>query len=398
MTSSLRIIVSGLVALQPVGGMAWHYLQYVIGLARLGHDVYYHEDTWSWPFDPVQNQNSDCGDYSAKFIADFFEQYAPDLSDRWHYLHLHEKSYGMSGRKFLEVAGSADIFLNISGANFIPDALSSKCLKVFLDTDPGYNQILLSERFAWSEFVNRWCQMVADHDVYFTFAENMNELDCLVPGLGWKWTPTRMPIVFDLWDRIREPNTPVTAPWTTVMSWNVFKGPVIYDGIEYGDKSMEFEKILRLPALTGSPMKLALGGGIAPVETLLEHNWQIVEAPQVTRTARRYKEFIGNSKGEISIAKNVYVAMRTGWFSDRSACYLASGRPVVLQDTGFSKVLPLGEGLFGFTVEEEASEAIQIVEKDYDRHSKAALEIAYEYFDSDRILSKMIDESHKQSK
>lgn len=392
MPSKLRIIVSGLAALQPVGGMAWHYLQYVIGLARLGHDVYYHEDTWAWPFDPVKNRNSETGDYSAKFIANYFDTYAPGLADRWHYLHLHEQSYGMSNRKFLEVAGSADLFLNISGANFIPDTLNTRCLKVFVDTDPGYNQILLSEKFEWSEFVDRWCQMVADHDVHFTFAENMNELDCLVPGLGWAWKTTRMPIVFDLWDAVRESKPPVTAPWTTIMSWNVFKGTVVHNGIEYGDKSMEFEKILCLPALSRVVMKLALGGGNAPTKMLLDHKWQIVDAPLVTRTARQYQAFIGSSRGEVSIAKNVYVAMKTGWFSDRSACYLASGRPVVLQDTGFSRFLPVGEGLLAFNTKEEASAAIQMVEQDYDRHSQAALGVAREHFDSDRVLSRMINE------
>ena len=146
MSSKLRIIVSGLAGLQPVGGMAWHYLQYVIGLSHLGHDVYYHEDTWTWPFDPEKNRNSECGDYSAKFIAEYFEKYAPELHDHWHYLHLHEKNYGMTEQKFMDVANSADIFLNISGSNFIPDALNSRCIKVFLDTDPGYNQILLTEK------------------------------------------------------------------------------------------------------------------------------------------------------------------------------------------------------------------------------------------------------------
>jgi glycosyltransferase involved in cell wall biosynthesis len=395
MSSSLRIIVSGLAGLQPVGGMAWHYLQYVAGLARLGHDVYYHEDTWTWPYDPVKNRNSDSGDYSAGFLADYFEKFAPELRDHWHYLHLHEKSYGMSGRAFTEVAASADLFLNISGANFIPDALNGRCTKVFVDTDPGYNQILLSEKFAWSEFVDRWCRMVAEHDVFFTFAENMDGPDCLVPGLGWEWKTTRMPIVLDLWQPVQEVKTPVTAPWTTIMSWNVFKGPVVYEGVEYGDKSTEFEKILALPGAAGVPVKLALGGGNSPVSSLKDHNWKIIDAPAVTRTASDYQGFISGSRGEISIAKNVYVAMKTGWFSDRSACYLASGRPVVLQDTGFSKFLATGEGLFAFNTQEQATGAIQMVEQDYEKHSKAALEIAHEYFDSDRILGKMIHEIQK---
>ena len=163
MTSRLRIIVTGLVGLFPLGGVAWDYFQYVIGLARMGHDVYYHEDTWSWPYHPIENRNTSKGEYSAKFIADFFRKYAPDLDDKWHYLHLHEKSFGMSRSAFDEIAKTTDLFINVSGDCFIPDRLSSQCVKVFLDTDPGYNQIMLSERFAWSENVERWCSMVPCH-------------------------------------------------------------------------------------------------------------------------------------------------------------------------------------------------------------------------------------------
>ncbi len=388
MPSKLRIIVSGLAALQPVGGMAWHYFQYVIGLARLGHDVYYHEDTWTWPFDPEKNQNSEYGDYSARFISSFFDRYAPNLREHWHYLHLHENSFGMSRKKFEEVACSADLFLNISGANFIPESLSGNCVKVFVDTDPGYNQVMLSEKFKWSENVERWCEIVASHDVHFTFGENLNAEDTLVPKAGLNWVPTRMPIVLDLWPYVSGPTK--YSDWTTVMSWNVFKGPVIYDRIEYGDKRVEFHKILSLPKLTGVSVNLALGGGKAPTSLLTENHWNIVDAPTVTRSAEDYMRFITTSRAEISIAKNIYVAMRTGWFSDRSACYLASGKPVVLQDTGFGKYLPVGRGLIAFDTLEGAVEAVQAIEHEYDRHSKAAREVALQYFDSNRVLREML--------
>ncbi|MCI0484950.1 MAG: glycosyltransferase family 1 protein, partial [candidate division NC10 bacterium] len=167
--SRLRIIVTGLVGLYPVGGVAWDYLQYVIGFARLGHDVYYHEDTWSWPYHPLEKTYTQDASYSAAYLADFFKSYAPDLSQRWHYLHLHETSFGMSRKSFDEVAATADIFLNVSGACMIPEELSPRCVKVFLDTDPGYNQIMLSERFDWSENVDRWCRSVEAHDQHFTY-------------------------------------------------------------------------------------------------------------------------------------------------------------------------------------------------------------------------------------
>src|SRR5213594_1866341 len=157
MTARLRIVVAGMAGLYPVGGMAWHYLQYVIGLARLGYDVYYHEDTWSWPYHPVEKTYTSSGSYSARFIGEFFERYAPGLAGRWHYLHLHETSFGMKRAAFDEAARTADLFLNVSGACMLPENLSPRCVKVFLDTDPGYNQIMLNERPAWSEYVERWC-------------------------------------------------------------------------------------------------------------------------------------------------------------------------------------------------------------------------------------------------
>ena len=392
-SSDLRIIVSGLAALHPVGGMAWHYLQYAVGLARLGHDVYYHEDSRCWPYHPVENRKTADGSYSAGFVADFFERYAPHLVDRWHYLHLHKKSFGMERSTFDSVARSADLLLNISGANFLPESLSPRCVTVFIDTDPGYNQIMLSERFPWSHSVDRWCDMVAAHDRHFTYAERIHESDCLVPELGWSWKTTRMPVVMDLWTFHGNYSPSRDGFWTTVMTWNVFKGKLTYDGVEYKDKGQEFHKILDLPAATPARMRLALGGSEAPIEYLENHGWSIVDAPTATLSPRKYQRFIAGSRGELSVAKNVYVDLRTGWFSDRSTGYLASGRPVVLQDTGFSALLPVGDGLHAFSTMDEAVNAIQTVESNYAHHSKTAREIADACFGSDAILKHLIEDA-----
>lgn len=389
--SKLRIIVSGLAGLCPVGGMGWHYLQYVLGLARLGHDVYYHEDTWSWPYHPCDNANVSDGQYSAAFIEGFFRQYAPELLENWHYLHLHERSYGMEADRFKHVAETADLFLNVSGACLIPDALSSRCTKAFIDTDPGYNQIVLSERFAWSEFVDRWYENVAAHDRHLTFAENIHGSDCAVPKLSFDWMTTRMPIVLDLWDKILSQPHQGSAPWTTVMTWNAFKGPLIYRGKEYKSKGAEFTKLVDLPSRTQLPLRVAVGGRDAPLELLVKHGWQVFDGPRSTLTPQQYMEFIAGSRGELSSAKHVYVALKTGWFSERSACYLAGGRPVVVQDTGFRNALPVGEGLVAFSTAEEAIEALNLVEHDYERHCTAAREVARECFDSDKVLQHLID-------
>ena len=393
MTSSLRIIVSGLVGLYPIGGVAWDYFQYVIGLAKLGHDVYYHEDTWSWPYHPIEKENISKGEYSAQYIRDFMEKYAPELRERWHYLHLHQESFGMDRATFDEISRTADVFLNVSGACIIPDQLSSNCVKIFLDSDPGYNQIMMSERFSWSENVDRWCESVMAHDLYFTYAENIHQTDCLIPKLDLDWKTTRMPVVLELWDAIAKYSPPRSAPWTTVMTWNAFKGKLIYQGTEYTSKGSEFEKLITLPQRVNIPLKVAVGGIKAPLKQLTSEGWQVVDGPTESLIPKQYQGLIAGSRGEISPAKNVYVAMRTGWFSCRSACYLASGRPVVVQDTNFSKFIPTGKGLFAFSNLEEAAESIKAIEKDYKWHQKGAIEIAVEFFDAKKVLSEVLKKS-----
>lgn len=385
------IVVSGLVALYPVGGVAWDYLQYVVGLSRLGHDVYYHEDTWMWPYHPVERRHTSTAAYSAAFIDRYFSRYAPRLRDSWHYRHLREESCGMTESAFEAVARRADLFLNVSGAGTIPENLAPHCVKVFLDTDPGYNQIVLSERPPWSENVDRWCRSVADHDRHFTYAENIGGEDCTIPRAGFAWEPTRMPVVLDLWEPLRREGAAGAGPWTTVMTWNAFKGRLVYRGREYGGKDREFERFIEVPHLLDVPFEIAVGGRTAPLQRLRDRGWVVRDGPEATATPERYADFIGRSRGEFSVAKQVYVAMRTGWFSCRSACYLAAGRPVVVQDTGFSKVLPTGDGVVAFSTREEAVNGIREVEADYARHAEAARAMAHDYFGAERVLADLIE-------
>lgn len=389
--SALRIIVTGMVGQYPVGGVAWDYLQYVMGLSRLGHDVYYHEDTWCWPYDPLANARTDSADYPAGFLAGFFATHAPELSDRWHYRHLHGESFGMSLSAFADIAGSADVYLNVSGAGILPDGLPESCVKVFIDTDPGYNQILLAERPPWAENIERWCENVAAHDRHFTYAENIDDEDCRVPTVGIQWSTTRMPVILDHWAAL-----PVAAdddPWTTVLTWNTFNGPLVHEGVSYYGKGPEVEKLIDLPSRTGERLLAAVGGTEAPLERLGAFGWEVIDGPASTRTAEAYRDLIAASRGEVSAAKHVYVVMRTGWFSCRSACYLAAARPVVVQDTGFSSHLPVGAGLLAFSSPEEAAAQLAEVSGDYPRHASAARDLAVEYFDSDRVLARLLEEA-----
>jgi len=295
--------------------------------------------------------------------------------------------------------------------------LSPRCVKVFLDTDPGYNQIVFQEKFPWSENVENWCRNVEAHDQHFTYAENIHGFDCSVPLLGFDWKTTRMPILMNLW----HPPAPGDGAgnqhhWTTVMSWNAFKGKLIYKGVEYKSKGEEFEKLISLPKRVKVPFLIAVGGLSTPWKWFEQHNWQSAsrilskitrwqkfrrltkngwgaeDGPSLSLTPQQYHQLISNSRAEFSVAKNVYVALRTGWFSCRSACYLAAGKPVVVQDTGFGSVIPAGEGIVSFSTLDEAVSAIDTVESNYRKHAHAAREIAEEYFNSDKILKRLLDD------
>ncbi|HEX4056479.1 MAG TPA: hypothetical protein VHX86_19635 [Tepidisphaeraceae bacterium] len=387
----LRIIVGGLVGQFPLGGVAWDYFHYVLGLDQLGHDVYYHEDTWVWPFQPVLGYATDDPSYTVKFIADFFEAHAPNLNEKWHYLLCHEKHFGMSGERFREVAQSADIFLNVSGACFVPEELGPHCVKVFMDTDPGYNQIMLSEKFAWSDNVQRWCDLVANHDRHLTYAENIYGSDCLIPRLNFDWRPTRCVVTLPQWSTVRDSPPPADAPMTTVMTWDWFRGKLTYKGAEYFAKVVEFEKFHELPALVKTPLELALNGVKAPLPQLANWGWRVVDAQATTLTPQSYQDFIARSAGEWSVAKNVYAATHSGWFSCRTACYLASARPAVVQETGWSRFVPGGRGVIPFSTMDEAVAGIEAVAADPVGHRKAAYEIAREYLAPEKVLPEMIE-------
>ncbi|MGH7213889.1 MAG: glycosyltransferase family 1 protein [Tepidisphaeraceae bacterium] len=392
MKEKLRIIVGGLVGQFPLGGVAWDYFHYCMALHELGHDVYYHEDTWVWPFDPVKRYPTDDPDFSVRFIRDFFDTYAPELSSKWHYVLLHDKSFGMTRAAFDEVAKTADIFLNVSGACFFPDNLSPKCVKVFMDTDPGYNQIMLHEKFAWSEHVERWCKQVAAHDRHLTYAENIYADDCVIPRMDFDWQPTRPVVSLKPWAQVRDANPPPGAPFTTVMTWDWFRGKLLWKGVEYGQKVPEYDKFHDLPRRVPEvPLALAIGGHKTPYEKVKEDGWVTLDAYTATGTPQSYLKFIGDSLGEWSVAKNVYVATRSGWFSCRTACYLAAGRPAVVQDTAWSRYVPSGNGIIAFNTMDQAVAGVKEVSENWPRHRAAAYDVAREYLAPDKVLPPMIE-------
>ena len=378
-------IVTGMIATYPVGGVAWDYGQYALGLERLGFDVFYLEDTGQETYDPSKGEyGTDCT-FGAKFLQESLSALSPALGKRWHIRAMDGSTWGITADELRQAAGEADLFLNVSGGTLLRDEYMGCPRRVLIDSDPGWNQFVnypkWDARPGW-----QGSHGFRAHNYFFTYAERMGAADCPLPTLGIEWHPTRPPVVLECW----QPSG-VGATWTTVMSWNNFRKPVEYRGELYGSKELEFPKIEGLPrALPDSNFELAVGGLDAPVERWRDFGWHVVDSHSVSRTSERYRDYIQQSRGEISVAKNLVTATRSGWFSCRSVCYLAAGRPCVIQDTGFTERIPTGEGLLAWTTFEEARRAVLDVESNYAFHQRRAREVAAQYFDAKHVLGEIL--------
>lgn len=393
--TKLRIIVGGMVGQFPLGGVAWDYFHYVLAFHELGHEVYYHEDTNTWPYNPSIRQPSADGVYNARFIQSFFEKHAPELSDRWHYRLLQDQCFGMSKQAFDDVARDADLYLNVSGVCRLPESLSSRCRRVFLDSDPGYNQFGLQELLdTQGPQAKRYKEVAKDHDVHLTYAENIGQPDCQLPDCGIRWIPTRPVVTLRNWNAGLQTPLDQRKSLTTVMTLDLSKEPkrLHYRGVDYFDKRVEFERFIGLPRrVPGFSLVLAIGNNNdQTIRPLQENGWEVTDAHDASLTPEAYQDFIFKSLGEWSIAKNVYAATNSGWFSCRTCCYLAAGRPAVVQDTTWSRYIPSGSGVFAFRTTEEAVEGLQAVARDPVQEGKNAYEIAREYLSADRVIDPML--------
>jgi hypothetical protein len=381
-SSSRRIVVAGLMAEYPLGGLTWHYLQYVVGLAQLGHEVFYLEDTGRWPYNPVEGGiSADC-DFNVTYLNDVLSRFG--LAKRWAYCFPHHSEwFGLPHDTREEVLASADLLINVSGLLRRPDAYRQVGRLAYIDTDPVFTQI----RLARGETYMR--HLVEAHDTHFSFGET---LDDPVPKTGHRWIATRQPILMSEWDG----PTPTRDAFTTVMNWTSYK-PVEWQGRTYGQKNAELTRFIDLPRLVApSQLELALAVGKtkrAPYDLLRRRGWRVVDPAQVCGDLDAYREYVRSSKAEWGVAKEAYATARPAWFSERSACYLAAGRPVVVQDTGFAAALPVGEGIVPFSTVEEAAAGIRAVEDSYEQHSIAARQIATEYFDSSKVLQRLLEDA-----
>ncbi len=378
----MKILVLGYVVRCPFGGMTWHYLNYVAGLAALGHDVYFLEDSDEFEgccYDPTTQTNITDPTIGLDYAGPAFE--ALGLAERWGYFDWHTNTWhGPIANRVEDAIDGADMLINISGSNPARDWFGRVPVRVFIDTDPAFEQVrqvTVRDRRLWTDAHNR----------FLTFGFGVANNSARVPDDGRNWRFTRQPIALEFWPRTA---SPTGGPYTTVMQWDSYPTRS-YDGVEYGMKSHSFGPYFDLPQHVDAPMALALSGSHAPAKRLNEAGWQLHHGPDVTRDIWTYRDFLRRSRGEFAVAKHGYVTSRCGWFSERSACYLASGRPVVTQSTGFEDWLPTGEGLLSFRDATEAAAAIAEIEADYDRHARAARAIAEDEFASDRVLTDLLE-------
>jgi hypothetical protein len=383
---SRRAVVTGMIATFPFGGVAWDYGQYAVGLQRLGFDVVYLEDIGYPMWDPTDPDYAENPEYGVAFAAESLKTLSPEEEIPWHVRARDGRTFGITRDELLDAVAEADVFLNVSVACQLREEYLAARNKIAIDTDPAWNHYTKFPQSLQRDG-DGGIAAVTRHDAFFTYAENVAEPDCPLPSFGVDWTATRPPVVLDLW----APEPPAER-WTTVLSWANFTEKVVSpEGAEYGSKEREFPMIEELPARSPAPLEIAAGGVNPPYLLWRDQGWHVVDSTSISRTADDYRHYIQQSRGELSVAKNAYVATRTGWFSCRSACYLAASRPVILQDTAFSRSLPTGEGLLTFTSTNEALTALRDVESDYERHCSAARNVATEHLASDRVLGDLLN-------
>lgn len=372
------IIVAGTIGRSVTGGQAWANLQYLAGLHALGHEVYYLEDVgdWSSTYCWEEGQQTDSIDYPANFIHDALVPFG--LGSRWVY-RVNKETRGLSLEQLGELCSSADLLL-IRGVPFIvwrPEYDQPR-RRAFIDVDPGFTQIRMSTgEPAFVETTSK-CEHLC------TIGQRIGLGDCPVPTLGREWIKTVSPVALEHWPLATAHDD---GAFTTIVRWRGFKD-VQFAGVEYGQRDKEFARFLDVPQRTPQRLKVALTG--AAPERLSNFGWEVVEGWQASKSLGAYQRFIQHSRGEVCIAKHCYVATRGGWFSDRTACYLASGRPVVMQDTGLSDWIPLGKGLVPFTDADSLVQALELVNSSYEEHRRFARGLAERFFDSSKVLDSLL--------
>jgi hypothetical protein len=366
----------------PLAGVAWQAVHYLVGLQQLGWEVWYVEDGGANPYDPrISSVSMDC-DYNLGYLRRIMQRFG--LGGRWSYWDALNDAYvGLPRDRVRALFAEADAIINLCGATRLR-AEHLRCpVRILIDTDPVYEQI----KYAKADPAAR--AYVDAHTHFFTYGENLGKPDCRVPLCGIDWRPTRPPVDPALWPfAAGEPSC-----FTTIATWENKGKNIEFGGDSYvWSKHVNFVKFLDLPQHRPQTcFRMAMLPPDAAVRrTVAEAGWGLVDPRPVSADLDSYREFVAGSRGEFTVAKDIYVRPRSGWFSDRSVCYLASGRPVVTMRTGFDKFIPVGRGLFDFATAEEALAAIDAIAADYPAHSRAARALAEDFFRFDRVLPAML--------
>jgi len=377
-----KIVVLHLAIRYPFAGVVWQLLHHLVGFRRLGFEVYYLEDNWAYVYDPLQRSPVPDAGPNLKLVGDTLQRFG--FADRWGFLDPATGDYlGMSAARCRELLKDADAVINLCIATKPREEHRSCRRLVYLETDPGPFQVSLARGDADALETARY------HHHFFTYAYNLGAPDCVLPAANLRWHRTRPPVLLDLWHTGVGPAEP--ALFTTVGTWTNRGKDVEINGEKYWwSKHLNFRRVLDVARLAGQPIELATDIDSGPdYERALAGGFTIRPVIPMSLDLEGYREYISASRGEFTPSKDLYVRTRSGWFSDRTATYLAAGRPVVTQYTGFEKYIPTGAGLLGFNDAAEAVDALRRINADYPRHAKAARELAEEYFDAGKLLEEM---------
>lgn len=378
-----KVIVFGILFWYPLAGVTYQFLHYLIGLRRLGWDVYYVEDSGRWVYDPLSFGFSPDAAGNVNMVAPVLEKHG--FAGHWAFRGSYSggKCYGMSEEDLLQLYREADAFLNVTASQELREEHMAIPRRIYVESDPFRVQVKVLEQDPPT------LDALAAHDIHFSFGENLGQPDCGLPIDLVCWHPTRQPVAVDLWRTPELP--PAEAAYSTITTWrNKGKDLTFRGETWYWTKDREFLKILDLPRRRPVGFELAVELDEETRRLLSDNGWRLTRSLPVSLDIERYRDYIRNSRGEFTVAKDQVVRPRTGWFSDRSACYLAAGRPVITQETGFSKFLPTGKGLFGFLAMEEILAAVDTIESDYEGSCRAAREIAEEYFAAEKVLASLM--------
>lgn len=383
-----RIVVMGFMGGMPIAGVIWQHVHYVVGLQRLGHEVYYIEDSARLPYNPETFEVNYDVDYPGKILERLASEF--DFKNRWafcaRYLPEEKPTAGLPLKKIQQLYRDADAILNICGTQeFNEDLLKSERI-IYVESDPGVEQIKIDKGAKPTiDYLKR-------HHALFTFGENVSAKAFPVPKHGFKWHATRQPVVSDLWKSDCAPKR--AAVFTSIANWSTSGlKDITWRGRKYlWSKSREFLRFVKAPKSSGETFELATNIPDDTTRKKFEQNrWRLVSPLQMSIDYWLYRDYVQQSKGEFTVAKDQYVHLNTGWFSDRSACYLAAGRPVITQETGFTKNYGGDKGLLAFQSLGEIAEAVKMINTDYKKHSGAARQIAREVFEAEKVLKSLLD-------